>query len=226
MAEPNGDKAAVMRQLENEHPEWREPKAMPKPIGDVLKAMMEEQLPVESYSHDPWWIVRVQANAYRTAEYELQRAGFESYSPTYKVLGPMPLRMIPPKRRHQSGLYKREVRKRRFEGYIFVRRMFGTYDANRFFDLRGCGSIIRSVGSIAMVHDYEVELMRLVEADGTMDEVVVEAYRGYRVSPIAAQKVWNGKSNIVGRLDSAAGTVLFVERMGRIAQLISQADPP
>lgn len=222
----NDDKEALKRQLEDEHPEWREPKAMPVPIIDVLKTMVEGRLPVEHYPHDPWWIMRVQPNAYATAEDSLLREGFESYSPTFKVIGPMPLRMIPPKKRHQSGLYKREIRRRRFEGYAFVRRMYGTFDVNRTFDLKGCGSIVRTAGSIALVQDYDIEVMRLAEADGSWDEITVETYRGYKVTRINdAAKSYTGQSKIVGRLDSADRTVLFVERMGRIARLISQADP-
>lgn len=229
-----GSKEALKRKIEDDHPEWRETRPMPMPIRDVLKGMIEDRLPVEDYAHDPWWIMRVQSNCYRTAEDSLKREGFESYSPIYKVLGPTPLMLIPPKKRHQSGLYKREIRRRRFDGYIFVRRMFGVYDANRMFDLNGCGAIVKIAAPLdevnetrfvpALVPDHEVELMRLIEADGTMDEVQVESYRGYRVTRLSDQQ-WVGQSKIVGRLDEQSKTVLFVETMGRIARLIAQADP-
>lgn len=219
------DKELLKRRIEAGHPEWREARPMPKPIRDVLKSMVEEKLPTEEYAHDPWWIMRVQPNSYRAAEDSLKREGFECYSPTFKVIEPMPLMFIPPKKRHQANLYKREVRRRRFDGYIFVRRMFGSFDVNRLFDLSGCGGVLKSAGHLALVSDVEVELIRLVEADGTMDEVVLERHRGYRVTKLAGGAQWTGKSKIVGRLDDPSKTVLFVETQGRIARLITHADP-
>lgn len=223
-ADSDDSNEALKRQIEDEHPEWRVPRDMPKPIRDVLQAMLDEKLPVEDYSHDPWWIARVAPNAYRTAAESLKREGFESYSPTYKVIGPLPLRHIPPKKRHQAALYKREIRRRQFDGYMFIRRMFGHFDINRLFDLEGCGAVVRSAGSIALIPDYDIELMRLIEADGSMNEVQVETYKGYKVTKLDDQQ-WVGTSKIVGRLDGSTKTVIFVERMGRIARLITEADP-
>lgn len=216
------DKDDLKRRIEAEHPEWKQPKNMPRPIASVVGSMLQV-LPTEDYAKDPWWIMRVQPNAYASAANSLKREGFESYGPTYKVLGPMPLRMIPPKKRHQSGLYKREVRKRRFEGYLFIRRMFGRFDVNRLFDLDGCGSIVKDGERNAIVFDYEVELMRLAEVDGTFDEVQVETYRGYKVNRLDDDRQWTGQTKVIGRLDDSNRTVLFVERMGRIARLISEA---
>lgn len=224
LARTDDEKETLKRQIEDEHPEWRATRSMPMPIENVLRSMVET-LPTEDYSHDPWWIMRVEPNSYRTAQESLKRNGFESYSPTFKVIVPMPLRMIPPKKRHQAALFKREVRKQRFEGYAFVRRMFGVYDSNRLHDLDGCGSIVKSAGSIALVMDLEIELMRLVEEDGTQDQVIIETYKGYKVARLPDGQQWVGKSRIVGRLDDSGGTVLFVEHLGRIARLISQADP-
>lgn len=221
------DKDELKRRIEDEHPEWRESKPMPLPIKDVLATMLRPEIePIEHYGKDPWWIMRVVRGMYKTAEKTLMRAGFECYSPTYKVIGPMPLRLIPPKKRGNAGLYKREVRKRRYDGYLFIRRLFGHYDLNRLFDLDGCGSIITNASSTALVYDYEIEVMRLAEFDGTLDEVQVETYRGYKVSRLAKDGggAWTGRSKIVGRLDDSSKTVLFVERMGRIARIISQAD--
>lgn len=220
------EKQRLIHELEQAHPEWKAKGPRLQPIRSVLETMMEK-VPTETYSHDPWWIMRVQPNSYKTAADSLRREGFESYSPTYKILGPQPLRLIPPKKRHQAGLYRREVRKYRFDGYYFIRRMWGHYDLNRLFDLDGCGSVVLSTGSIALVQDYDIELMRLAEMDGTMDEVQVETYRGYKVArlPDDGSDQWTGSSRIIGRLDDRGKTTLFVERMGRIARLISQADP-
>lgn len=226
LARIEDDKETLKRQIEDQHPEWRETKPMPKPIDEVLRQMMEENLPIEDYPHDPWLIMRVQANRYTTASFELKRVGIESYSPTFRVLAPMPLRMVPPKKRHQASLYKHEVRRRRFDGYMFIRKLFGNHDLNRTFDLEGCGALVRTVGSIALVPDFDVELMRLAEANGLHDEVVIETYRGYKVTRLPDEQRWEGKSKIIGRLDVNGETILFVDRMGRIARLISQADPP
>lgn len=226
MLAPQDDgKESMKRQLEDQHPEWREPKYKLRPIGEILKSMIDDRPPIEHHSHDPWWIMRVEANRYRAAEQSLRREGFEFYSPTYRILRQMPLRLIPPKKRHNAKMFKIEATRRRFEGYAFVRRMRGAYDANRLFDLQGCGGIVKCAGSIALVHDYEVELLRLVESDGTMDDTLVAAHCGYKVTRLTDQKQWVGQSRIVGRLDDSHKTVLFVERMGRIARLIQHADP-
>jgi len=220
-------KELLKRQLEEEHPEWRGDGTRVKPIRSVLEGMLQA-VPREDYPHDPWLIARVQPNLYKTAAESLLREGFESYGPTYKVLRRTPLRQIPPKKRHQAHLYKTEVRRRRFEGYLFIRRAFGVYDVNRLFDLDGCGAVVRIAGSVALVYDHEVELMRLVESDGTMDEInEISAHQGYKVRklPKDGSDQWTGESKIVGRVDESEKTVLFVKHQGRIARLISQADP-
>jgi hypothetical protein len=208
----------------NAHGDGTRPKM--KPIQSVLAGMLAGE-PREDYAHDPWWIMRVQPNMYRTAAASLLREGFESYGPTFRVLAPMPRRMIPPKKRHQANLFKREIRRRRFEGYLFIRRMFGVYDVNRLFDLSGCGGIVTNASSVALVYDYEIELMRLVEADGTVDQTFAEGHKGYRITklPSDGRDQWAGQSKIVGRIDDSGKTILFVQRMGRIARLISDADP-
>ena len=226
MLAKNEEIEALKRKIEDAHPEWRKPKHALKSIQNVLQMMLQpEGEPVEEYAKDPWWIMRVVASMYKTAEQALLREGFESFAPTYKVLGQTPLRMIPPKKRHQSNLYRRELRKRRFDVYLFIRRLFGNYDLNRLFDLDGCGSVVMVASSFALVYDFEIELMRLAEADGAWDDTSVETHRGYKITRLPEQR-WTGESKIVGRLDDSIKTVLFVNRMGRIARIISQAERP
>lgn len=220
------DIEALKRQMEADHPEWFEPRSVLQPIKTVLAAMLEPEIePFEDYAKDSWWIMRVPHGAYKTAEASLLRVGIESYAPTYKLLSQMPLRMVPPKKRGNAALYKREVRKRLFEGYLFVRRMLGSYDINRLFDLDGCGGLVTNASSTALVYDYEIELMRLAESDGRFDQVRVETHRGYKVArlPEDGSDQWVGESKIVGRIDSSDKTILLVKRMGRIARLISEA---
>jgi hypothetical protein len=198
-----------------------------RPLKDILAAMLHDELPIEEYSKDAWWIGRIKSGMYRTAEHNLLRSGFETYSPTFKCLEPMPLRMITAKRRHQAALFKREVRRRRFDGYLFVRRIFGHYDANRLFDIDGCGGLlVDGERKPVLISDYDVELMRLVEADGSLDQVHVERHRGYKVArlPADGSDKWTGSSKIVGRIDEFNKTVVLVARLGRIARLIAGAD--
>ena len=83
MLAPNDDgKEALKRQLEDQNPDWCEPKYKLRPIGEVLRSMIEERLPSEHHAQDPWWIMRVQPNCYAMAENSLRRKGFEFFSPT------------------------------------------------------------------------------------------------------------------------------------------------
>ena len=49
------DKEALKRQMEAEHPEWREPKYAVKPIKGVIEGMLLPQSePIEDYDKGPW----------------------------------------------------------------------------------------------------------------------------------------------------------------------------
>jgi hypothetical protein len=211
-----------------EYARYCQPVRVLKPLKQVLDQMLRiDSLPLEEYAKDAWWIARVRSSMYKTAEHQLVRNGFESYVPTYKSLEPIPLAKIAPKKRSKAHLYRREVRRRRFDGYIFVRRIFGRYDINRLFDLDGCGAVLANAEKIpVLIHDHEIELMRLIEADGTLDEVRVERHRGYKVArlPADGSDRWTGSSKIVGRIDERDKIIVLVQRLGRIVRLISEAD--
>jgi hypothetical protein len=180
---------------------------------------------VEIHSLDPWWIARYQPQRKNTAISSLTREGFECWYPTYRSFQQMPLRKIPPKKRHMARQFMVEKRSERMPGYLFIRRATGRYDVNRLFDLQGCGSVVTNSGVPARVADHDIEIMRLAESDGTFDEL--QDHSRYRIAPLdpKALKCWSGNSQLDGRLDETGKMVLKVEAFGRIAKLLALADP-
>jgi transcription antitermination factor NusG len=186
---------------------------------------------VELHSHAPWWIARYQQNLENTAFHHLRRAGFEHWTPTFKNVRQMPLSKVPPKKRKHAKSFLQQVRKKRFPGYVFIRRAFGSFDINRLFDLRGCGSVVTVSGSAALVKDFDVELMRVAEADGTFD-----VYQ-FNSMPMAYFKVdwikgddglkqqWDSIGPTRCRLDDSRRLSLSSDAFGRVSHLIASADP-
>lgn len=199
----------------------------PKPLALVFEALTAKP-DGQVYSMEPWYLARYEPQMEKTAIDSLNREGFECWYPTFKDVRQLALRKIPPKKRHQAGLYIEEVRRPRFAGYILIRRLFGYFDVNRLFDLKGCGSVVKLGGCPAKVIDYDVELMRLAEADGIYDahELHIK-HKGYKVTQLqeTESKRWVGQSKALGRLDESGRTSLMVDAFGRVAHLIASADP-
>lgn len=213
---------ALNRAREEFGNDWSKPKA----LGPAFEALTSK--PTELvYSMDPWFLARYEPQLEKTAIDSLNREGFECWYPTYRDVRPLPLRLIPPKKRDQAHLYMRETRKPRFVGYILIRRKFGNFDVNRLFDLKGCGSVVTVGGCIAKIRDYDVELMRLAESDGRFDHQMTRgSAKPYRLTKSAddGRDQWVGQSRALGRLDESGKTSLFVDAYGRVAHIIAGAD--
>lgn len=172
------------------------------------------------HSLDPWLLARHQPSLERTAVKSLWRVGFECWFPTYRQLRPTPLRYVPPNKRHQAAWYLREVRCARFPGYLLIRPLpFCEWDVNRLADLRGCGSIVSVNGRTAKIQDYEVELMRIAEANGLFDQHIGVGRRRYTITPENGRE-WFGKGEKPINLDVSGEFRLFVDSLGRIARMI------
>lgn len=185
---------------------------------------------IEVHSHDPWWLARYRQQMEKTAFHNLSREGFECWTPTYKSVRQLPLRKVPPKRRNQAKLYLEQVRLKRFPGYVLIRRTFGHFDVNRLFDLAGCGGVVTMGGKPVLVQDFDVELMRLTESDGTHDVYQLRsmplAY--YKVNYLSGEEDLKRQHDSIGpmkrRLDDSDGLSLKVDAFGRVSHLIAGAD--
>lgn len=191
-----------------------------------------EQQQAEVHSLKPWWIARYNQQLERTALHHLLREGFECFSPTYRDVRQQPLRKVPPKKRKNAAMFLVQVRKKRFPGYVFIRRAFGHFDINRLFDLRGCGSIVTVSGQAALVADYDIELMRLAETDGRFD---VYQLRGmplayFKVETLEGdsdlKKQWDTQGPLRMPLAESKDLSLTVDAFGRVSHLIAHADRP
>lgn len=177
------------------------------------------------YSMAPWWLGRYQPRMEKTAMDSLNREGFECWYPSYRAFRQTPLRHIPPKKRHMASQFITETRNARFPGYMLIRRVFGCFDVNRLFDLKGCGGIVKSGGEVAHIQDYDVELMRLAEADKRFDSYELYSHARFRITPLTAAEPWMAQCKLLDRVDESGKTSLMVDAYGRVAQLIAQADP-
>lgn len=188
-------------------------------IGDITKMVL--------HSIAPWFLARYQPSLERTARENLSRVGFENWYPTILDMRALPLRKIPPKKRHLAPRFIQEVRRPRFVGYILIRPLpICRFDINRLFDLTGCGSVVSCGEHAARIEDFDVELMRLAEARGTFDTFIGAAsqYRT-RISK-QAQETWTAQGKRLLALDEARKLGLCVDAFGRIEQLIAQARGP
>jgi hypothetical protein len=182
----------------------------------------------ELHSLAPWFLARYQPSLERTARENLTVAGYENWYPSFVDFRPMPLRKIPPKKRHLAQWFVQEVRRPRFVGYILIRPLpWCPCDVNRLFDLTGCGSIVAIGGVPAKIQDFDVELMRLAEARGKFDTYSGAAFGRYRISHIDRNlNPWVAQGKKLLNLDEARNLRLLIDALGRIATVISAAEEP
>jgi hypothetical protein len=178
------------------------------------------------HSLAPWFLARHQPNLVRIACASLTRAGFEAWYPTYVDVRPTPLRKLSPGKRHLAHLFLQEVRRPRFVGYVFVRPLpWCTHDPNRLFELHGCGGIVSLGGKVAKIEDYDVEIMRIAEAQGTFDTVIGVGRGGrYRVSRLPDERQWVGQGRKLLNGNDAKQYGLLVDALGRVEEIVAQAN--
>lgn len=190
-----------------------------------------EQL-LELHSMEPWWIMQSKPNCERIAVDALARNGFEAWYPTYRHFSRVPLRKIASNMRHKAK-NKIQMRVRMLmPGYILIRRLFGSFDVYRLYDLDGCGGLCVLDGDNgevpATLADHEVEILRLRVASRA-DDVYSEVAAGFVMKTgflddPRAMKQWTFKTPLVGRLDESVRTSLFIARGDRIIRVIRSAD--
>lgn len=178
---------------------------------------------------DPWAIARCHPTSHRRAAEALRREGFEVWYPAGRVLSMMPMRFIGPKKRKRKQLVLREDVRTPYGDYLFIRRLFGTFDENRLYDLDGVlGLCVTDEGYTLMVHDYQIELLRLEEFDGVYDRINYP----HRISETqlalaeikqtdAAKERLSGTRRVVNVLDESRRTIQFIEQFGRIARVVT-----
>lgn len=181
------------------------------------------------HSLEPWLIARHEPNRERTAAVSLAQAGFECWFPTYLEVRPLPLRKVPPRKRHLAAYFLREIRCARFPGYLFVRPLpFCRYDLNRLVELRGCGGVVTLGGKAAKIQDFDVELMRLAEAQGKFDVHIGVGRRRYFIErencSMASIRSRSAISKKFPNVDESREFRLLVDALGRIARIIGQAE--
>ena len=177
------------------------------------------------HSIEPWFLARYQPALERTARENLCRVGFENWYPSIVDVRAVPLRKIPPKKRHLAARMLQEIRRPRFVGYILIRPLpWCRWDINRLFDLTGCGSIVVSAGHPAKIEDFDVEIMRLCEARGVFDTFVGVAprFRIRIVEQTHQQWVEQGKKFL--NLDDARKFRVFLDAFGRVERIIAQVE--
>src|SRR5262245_24318212 len=178
------------------------------------------------HSIAPWFLARYQPNLERTARDSLARAGFECWYPTYLDVRPLPLRKISPSKRRLAHLFVQEIRRPRFVGYILVRPLpWCRQDLNRLFDLPGCGALVHVAGATARVPDYDVELLRLAEANGKFDvHAGVGRHGRYKVTAAGLDRRWEDQGRKLLAAHEAKRLRLTLDALGRVARLVEHAN--
>lgn len=195
---------------------------------------------VEVACHEPWLIAYSRPRAQAVAKQSLERIGYECWYPIRKIVTTRPLRTISSKTRHK----RRYEAVERFEAalgcYLLIRELRPVTMTCNLYELDGVGGICRFGEKAAMLTDFQVEMLRLAEADGKFNEYAVSVPFGYRVSAMADPRPtfekkqqdknprqYNGCGRDLGhRVDRYGESVHFVERLGRVLRLIQTAQPP
>lgn len=177
------------------------------------------------HSIDPWFLARYQPALERTARANLFRVGFENWYPTIIDVRPVPLRKIPPKKRHLAARMMQEIRRPRFVGYILIRPLPRCrFDINRLFELTGCGSIVSNGEHPAKIEDFDVELMRVAQASGQFDTYTAVAPRFRIKLDDQSYQQWTSQAQKFLNVDDAGKFRLFIDTIGRIERIIAQAE--
>jgi hypothetical protein len=189
--------------------------------------------PSELHCFDPWWIARVKPKSHAPAKIALMREGFEVWFPQGRHLSRMPDRYVGPKKRNQKQVVLREDVRTPYADYIFLRRLFGSYSLVRLFDLNGMCGVCLVGESFAVIHDYEIEMLRLAEYDGKFDRcdasVTAKQLRLAVIKPTKAAEERGISTSVTHTiLDTTQQTILFVEAFGRISRVVAAKEdiPP
>jgi hypothetical protein len=176
---------------------------------------------------DPWLIAYSQPRAQRVAKRALEHQGFECWYPLRKVVTTRPLRTLSSKTRHRRRRELVEKIEPVFGPYLFIRPLRADSDCGRIREFNGCGGMCHFGGRVAVLNDYEIELIRLAEANGKFN-IYHETVRGpYRVSlDIDPRSQWDGKTRLIGRLDTASESVEFIDVLDRVIRKIHTARIP
>jgi Transcription termination factor nusG len=191
--------------------------------------------PVVVACHDDWWVGYSLSNAQHIAQQALGREGFECWYPIRKVVSRRPASSLPSKTRHKRRFEMIERTEPVLGSYLFIRRLFGTFDLAELYKLPGVGSICRLGPGIASIKDWEVELLRLAESRGRFNVFHVSVPGAYRVAiepdprladpsdraaPYVGTTRWPRRS-----LDDSARTLVFVQDLDRIVRIIQECSP-
>jgi hypothetical protein len=201
-----------------------------KPLGPMLTPLADAAEVFEEHGIEPWTILRCVGRMEATACEWLERNGFECWYPKGRFIRTVPLRHLPSKTRHKRAQMEVvETMRAAYPGYVLVRRMFGDFDLNRLFALPGIIGICCFGERVAVVPDYDVELVRLDEARGRFDQfanAAAERAYFYKIAKSDEDKRYSGDSRVVGRACESGLTVTFQKTLGRVTRIIAASDLP
>lgn len=182
---------------------------------------------------DPWQIAFSRPQLQKAAKRSFERIGYECWYPVRKVVTTKPLASMSSKNRHK----RRHETVERFETvigcYLLIRKIKDVTFTEDLYELPGIGGLCHFGESVATVADFEVELLRLAEADGRFNEyhasvnnidrlsIDIDPRRGYEM------KTYDCTERDLGRgVDRYGESVYFQEKLGRVLRYIQSAQPP
>jgi hypothetical protein len=171
---------------------------------------------------DPWLIGYSQPRSEHIAKASLEREGFECWYPIRKVVSTVPARKLPSKTRHRRRFEVTERVEPVLVGYLFIRRLRGSFDLQTAYELHGVGGLCRVGGQYASLQDHEIEIIRLAEADGKFN-IYHETVPGpYRLSLDIDPRTYVGATtrDLGSRLDKSGEETVFTEKLGRVLRKV------
>lgn len=176
---------------------------------------------------DPWMIAYSRPRMEHIAKAALEREGFECWYPLRKIVTTRPQRTLPSKTRHRRRLECVEKVEPVMGGYLFIRRLRGSFDLGRVYELAGVGGMCRIGGDFACIQDYYIEILRLGEADGRFNVYHQTVPFTYRLSMNTdPRSQWTGTSRFLARVDIPGGMTEFREELGRVLRFVQSIERP
>lgn len=185
---------------------------------------------VEMNCFDPWLIAYSRARSEHIAKSSLEAEGFECWYPLRKVVATRPQRSLPSKTRHRRRFEVVERTEPVLGGYLFIRRLHGSFDLNSTRELHGVGGLCLLGGRQATLSDVDIEILRIAEADGRFNVYHAAVPGPYlmgmnvdpRYLPLAnlGPQYAGSTRNLGTRLDKFGNEVHFVEQLGRVIRRI------
>jgi hypothetical protein len=191
----------------------------PKTLADL--ASEPDDLEINCF--DPWLIAYARPRQHDVAKHSLEREGYECWYPVRKVISFKPARNLPSKTRHRRRFEVVEKIEPVLGSYLFIRQIRPVAVGCPLYELNGVGGLCQFGGITALMRDYDIELIRLAEANGKFNVFHENVPTVRRLAVTPDPRAYTGETRLIGRLDHVGESVQFIASLDRVLRKVRAA---